>query len=374
MNRLITILLLAVGSLVALSVVMLASATMLRPSDTLLHTWVLRQAIFCGIGFVALGVMASLDYHLLQRFAWFLYGGALLLLLLTLTPLGTITKGAQRWLFGVQPSEMAKLGLIVGLAWYGARFPHRMGRFFSGMLMLAVIALPPLLLILAEPDKGTAALLGLVTFFLMLVAGVRWWHVTVPALVCAAGFVALVMHSDYAMKRVNAFLHPTQNKDDYQQVQESLYAFGEGRLTGAGLGGGAYKFNIPEQHTDFIFPVVGEELGLGFTLGVVGVFVVILVCGALVTHAAPDAFGTLLAAGITFVISAQAAVNLGVVTDLLPNKGMPLPFVSRGGTGMVLMLALVGLLVSVARQAVGGGAARRAAGNPFDALDTDLPG
>jgi cell division protein FtsW len=194
-----------------------------------------------------------------------------------------------------------------------------------------------------------------------------------PALVCAIGFAAIVSQSDYAMKRVNAFLHPEQNKDDYQQVQESLYALGAGGVDGAGLGRGAHKFNIPEQHTDFIFPVVGEELGLPFTLGVVVVFVVILVCGALITHAAPDTFGTLLAGGITFVIAAQAAVNLGVVTDLLPNKGMPLPFVSRGGTGMVMMLGLTGLLVAVARQAVGDASPARSSGNPFGAADTDLP-
>ncbi len=373
MNRIITTLLLAVGSLVALSVVMLASATMLKGGDSLLHTWVLKQAIACGVGFVALWVMARIDYHLLQRFAWPLYGACVLLLLLTLTPLGTSMKGAQRWLFGIQPSEFAKLGLVVALAWFGARFPHRMGHFFSGVLGMAAIAAPPLALVLVEPDKGTTLLLGLVTFLLMLVAGVRWWHVTLPALLCAAGFAALVMNSDYAMKRVNAFIHPEQNKDDYQQVQESLYAFGAGGVDGAGLGRGAFKFNIPEQHTDFIFPVVGEELGLGFTLAVVGVFVVILICGATITHAAPDAFGTLLAGGVTFVIAAQAAVNLGVVTDLLPNKGMPLPFVSRGGTGVVLMLALVGLLVSVARQGATETSSQRSATNPFDTLDTDLP-
>jgi cell division protein FtsW len=373
MNRTVTILLLAVGSLVALSVVMLASATMLRGGDSLLHTWVLRQAVFCVIGFVALGLMARIDYHLLQRFAWPIYGICLLLLVLTLTPLGTLKNGAQRWLFGVQPSEFSKLGLVVTLAWFGARFSHRMGRFFSGVLGMGVIAAPPVLLILVEPDKGTAVLLALVTFLLLLVAGVRWWHVALPALIMAGSFVLLVMNSEYAMKRVNAFRHPELNKDDYLQVQESLYALGAGGLEGTGLGRGAFKFNIPEQHTDFIFPVVGEELGLGFTLGVVGVFLVILVCGALITHAAPDTFGTLLAAGITFVIAAQAAVNLGVVTDLLPNKGMPLPFVSRGGTGMVVMLALAGLLVSVARQGVVGVSPLRSKGDPFEAMDTDLP-
>jgi cell division protein FtsW len=136
---------------------------------------------------------------------------------------------------------------------------------------------------------------------------------------------------------------------------------------------GSFKFNVPEHHTDFIFPVVGEELGLPFTLGVVAVFAVILVCGALITQSAPDLFGSLLAGGITFLICGQALFNLGVVTDLLPNKGIPLPLVSRGGTGVVMMLFLIGCLVSVARSGVSGTARSRLFGNPFQRSDTDLP-
>lgn len=383
MNRTITTLLLAVGALVALSVAMLASATMLKQSDHLMHSWVQTQAIACVIGFVVLALAARIDYHLLERFAWPVYGVTVLLLALTLSPLGKSMNGAQRWLFHTQPSEFAKLGLIVALAWFGARFHHRMGSFLSGVLGMAAIAAVPVALIIVEPDKGTAALLGLVTFLLMLVAGVRWQHVVIPAAVCAVGFALLVSESPYAKKRVTTWLdsmsRPVDKKNDADrdgnlQVNESLYALGAGGVSGTGLGRGAHKFNIPEQHTDFIFPVIGEELGLPFTLGVVGVFVVILVCGASVTHSAPDTFGMLLAGGITFLIAAQAAINLCVVTALLPNKGMPLPFVSRGGTGVVLMLGLTGLLVSVARQGITDGSRTRVSGDPFGTVDTDMPG
>ena len=370
MNRIITVLLLAVGSLVVLSLTMLASGTMLKAGDT----QVASQAVACMVGFVALGIAARIDYHLLQRWAPALYGVAVVLLGLTLV-IGTSKGGAQRWLWGIQPSEFAKLGVIVGLAAFAARFEHRITHFFSGVVGMASVAALPLALILVEPDKGTTALLLGVTFLMMVVAGVRIWQVLLPAIACVALFAVIILNSEYAMKRVNAFLHPEKNTDGYHQVLQGLYAFGAGGVEGVGLGMGSFKFNVPEHHTDFIFPVVGEELGLPFTLGVVAVFATILVCGALITQSAPDLFGSLLAGGITFLICGQALFNLGVVTDLLPNKGIPLPLVSRGGTGVVMMLCLIGCLVSVARNGVSGtGTVRsRLFGNPFQRSDTDLP-
>lgn len=368
MNRIITALLLAVGSLLVLSLTMLASGTMLKASDTQVQS----QAIACAVGFVALWIAARLDYHLLERWAPVLYGVTLLLLVLTLL-VGTTKGGAQRWLWGVQPSEFAKLGVIVALAAFASRFEHRMSHFLSGVVGMVSVAVPPLALILVEPDKGTTALLVGVTFFMMIVAGVRVWQAILPAIACAALLAVIILNSDYAMKRVNAFLHPEKNRDGNHQVQQGLYAFGAGGVEGVGLGMGSFKFNVPEHHTDFIFPVVGEELGLPFTLGVVGVFAVILICGALITQSAQDLFGSLLAAGITFLICGQALFNLGVVTSVIPNKGIPLPLVSRGGTGVVMTLGLIGILVSVARTGVIGAAATRPFGNPFNREDTDLP-
>jgi cell division protein FtsW len=372
MNRTALALLAAVGSLLVLSVTMLASATMLKAGS---DGFVVRQAIACGIGFGAFAAAAMIELRWLQRGAWVVYALAVVLLALTLSPLGTAAKGAQRWLFGTQPSEFAKVALVLALAWFGARYRHKMRTFLGGVMGLGVIALPILGLILVEPDKGTTLLLGCVTLLVMLVAGVRWSHVALMGLVGGVLLGAVIMRSDYAMARIRGFFKPDENRDAAVQLNQSLYAFSAGGVEGVGLGRGAQKFKIPEQHTDFIFPVVGEELGLVATLGVVAAFATILLCGAFITHRAPDPFSMLLAAGITFVITAQACINMGVVTGLLPNKGMALPFVSRGGSGIVVMLTLAGLLLNVSRrsQAPEAAAGPRNARNPFAEPDTDLP-
>ncbi len=370
MNRTSTLLLLAVGSLLVLSVTMLASATMLKSTDS----FIIRQSVACAVGFGAFACAAMVDLKWVHRATWYLYGIAAVALLLTLSPVGTRSLGAQRWLFGSQPSEFAKVALVVALAWFAARFRHKLRTFTGGVLGMGLIAAPLLALILAEPDKGTTALLGGVTLLVMLVAGVRWQHAAIVGLFGVVALAAVISQSGYAMDRINAFLKPESNRDSANQLNQSLYAFSEGGIEGKGLGRGAFKFKVPEQHTDFIFPVVGEELGLMATLGVVGAFLTILLCGASIAHRAADPFQALLAAGITFIIAGQSCFNMGVVTGLLPNKGIALPFVSRGGTGIVVMMSLVGLLVNISRQAVTepSPGRRRRADNPFDDADTDL--
>jgi len=355
----------------------LASITMSRatPGADFVHPWLLKQALACGIGFVGLIAVASLDYRRLEQLVWPIYVLSIVLLALVLTPLGTNNKGAQRWLWGTQPSEFAKLALILSLAWFSVRFQHRMATFTGGILGMGVIAFPLLALIVIEPDKGTTLLLGAVTVALMLVGGALWAHVMVPVVVGLAAFTLLLSVPGYARDRVQAFLNPEDNKALTYQVDRGLDAFGAGGWHGTGFGRGTHKFKVPEVHTDFILPAVGEELGLPATLGVVLGFAIILFCGALVAHWAADGFGMVLAAGITFVIGLQALVNLGVVTHLLPNKGMALPFMSRGGTGTVVLLTMIGLLISIARQAEMR-AAETASGltrNPFGDADTDFP-
>ena len=249
-----------------------------------------------------------------------------------------------------------------------------MQTFTTGVLGTGAIAMPLLALIVIEPDKGTTLLLAFVTVALMLVSGVRWFHVLVPVLLGGVAFGFLIASSGYARDRVRAFMNPEGNPALTYQVDRSLDAFGAGGVRGTGFGAGSQKWNIPEVSTDFVFPAVGEELGLPGALAVVAAFLVILISGAVIAHRAPDPFGMLIASGVTFVIAAQSLVNLGVVTDLLPNKGMALPFLSRGGTGTVVMLTLVGLLISVARRSgfdpVSEG---RRATNPFGEADTDFP-
>lgn len=382
MNRTITVLLTAVAALVGLGLAMLASLTLANVNGQRLggsggpwHPWMVKQAAACLLGFIGLMVAASMDYRRLERLVWPFYGLTIVLLALVLTPLGSSTKGAQRWLFGTQPSEFAKVALILALAWFGARFAYRLRTFSTGILGMGGIALPLLALVVVEPDKGTTLLLASVTISLMLLAGVRWLHVLVPVVLGGTGFGLLIASSDYARGRVLAFLNPESNPALNYQVERSMDAFGAGGVHGTGLGTGTLKWSIPEVSTDFVFPAVGEELGLPVTLAVVLAFLVILVCGALIAHRAPDSFGMLIAAGTTLTIAAQALVNLGVVTALLPNKGMALPFLSRGGTGTVVLLSMVGLLIGVARQAetMPSPELRGVVTNPFGEPDTDFP-
>ncbi|MBL9175822.1 MAG: cell division protein FtsW [Verrucomicrobiales bacterium] len=381
MNRTITVLLATVAALVGLGLAMLASLTLANLNSQrfaagagVWHPWMMKQGAACVVGFVALCVMATRDYRSLERWVWPVYGITLISLLLVLTPFGTSVKGAQRWILGVQPSEFAKVALILSLAWYSARFSYRMQTFTTGVLGTGAIALPLLALIVVEPDKGTTLLLAFVTVSLMLVSGVRWFHVLIPVVLGGVAFGFLIAGSGYARDRVRAYWNPESNPALTYQVDRSLDAMGAGGIRGTGFGAGTQKWNIPEVSTDFVFPAVGEELGLPGTLSVVAAFLILLVSGAVVAHRAPDAFGMVLASGVTFVIAAQALVNLGVVTDLLPNKGMALPFLSRGGTGTVVMLTLVGLLISVARRSgFDPGSEGRRLDNPFGDADTDFP-
>lgn len=365
MRQITTLLILAVGALVALSLTMLASAAMLesRPEANL------RSQVLAALaGCVALAVATFVDLRRVGRWVWLPYAGSLVLLVLVLTPLGTKVNGAQRWLYGVQPSELAKLALILVLAWYGHRFGSRMETFRWGILGGGVICFPLFLLVLVEPDRGTAALLGLLGLVMLMLAGARWSHLLVPALGGAALLGTVIFYSPNASNRVNAWLRPEQHrKGGDHQLRQALYAFGEGGVEGRGLGRGSLKYNVPEMHTDFILPAVGEELGLPVTLGVVAAYLAILAAGTTIALRAGDRQGYLLAAGVTLLIAAQALINLGVVTGLFPNKGMPLPFVSRGGSSILVMLTMVGILLGVARQAAAPVESRpaRRGRNPF---------
>jgi len=339
------LLLMAVGSLVALSLTVLTSATLLdaRPGMTVASQWVA-----CGAGVGLLLVSASMDYRRWMRIAWPLLGLTLVLLALVLV-FGREINGARRWLWGVQPAELAKLALIVVLSLHGARNATAMARpaaFFWGTLVLAG---PLVALVLMEPDRGTGALLLALSMVLLFLAGASWWMVATPAVAGVAALTAMIAFSPMARGRIEAWLHPEQNPKAFFQVRRGLLAFGSGGVEGTGLGKGTMKFSVPEVRTDFILPAVGEELGLTFTLAVVAAYLAILWAGTAIALRAPDRFGRLMASGITFLIAMQAAINIGVVTGVIPNKGMPLPFVSRGGSNLIVLLTMVGILASIAR-------------------------
>lgn len=347
----ITVLVTCVAALLALGTVMLYSSPVGAPLLS-------RQLFWCVIGFVVCVMMILVDYAHLKKIAWPLLGVTFLLLALVLIPhVGTWRGGARRWfnlgfmLF--QPSELAKLAVIIALAHYGDVYRKKMPEFVRGLGRPALFILPLLILIFLEPDYGTTLLLAAVAAVMLLVAGARWKLVTVLAVIGVAAIAFSIRHNTVRMERIMAYLHPEdyKNTTGYQSWQAML-ALGSGGVTGVGLGDGRQKLGyVPENHTDFMLSNIGEELGLVATLGVVFTFVTLMICGIYIAWHARDHFGYLLATGLTFLIGLQAFINIGVVTSALPNKGLPLPFLSYGGSSLVMMLAAVGLLLNVARHA-----------------------
>ena len=344
-----------VASLLALGLVMLYSSSMTQVGA---H-YLMLQLIWAAIGFSLCATVVSLDYQLFKKYAWLVFALAVLLLALVLEKhLGAVRGNARRWFsfHGVsfQPSELGKLGLILALAWYGDRFQRRMHTFTWGVVLPILLIAIVLVLIFREPDWGTTFLLAAVSGGMLLLAGTRWRFFLPPMVAAAAGAVFMLLHNPMRMKRVFSWLDLEQHKDDVgYQAYQAMIALGSGGWTGLGLGNGRQKLGwVPEHHTDFIFSIIGEELGLVATLLVVAAFLIIAVCGMYIALHARDRFGTLLAAGITLLISLQAAINIGVVTSALPNKGLPLPFISYGGSNLLAMLICAGILLSVARQAV----------------------
>jgi cell division protein FtsW len=344
-----------VAALLALGLVMLYSSMMTSQAGG--HD-LMMQLIWCSAGFAFCVVATTLDYQLLKKLAWPIYILALILLVAVFVPhIGHASHGAHRWIrkFGLtlQPSEFAKLALIILLAWYGDFSQRQMQTFKRGIMVPGALAAVVLGLIFVEPDRGATILLAAVSGTLLLLAGVRWKHIFLPALGGAALLTVSILRDPMRMNRIFAWLHPQAHLNGAAlQAHQAMIGLGAGGWFGVGLGNGMQKHGyLPEIQTDFIFANLGEELGLIATLLVVVAFVVIALCGICIALNAREPFGFLLAAGITFLISLQAAINIGVVTSALPNKGLPLPFISYGGSNLLAMLTGVGILFSVARRA-----------------------
>jgi cell division protein FtsW len=367
MKLAVTTLTFCTAALLALGMVMLYSSSMTQVGAG----YLLKQLIWCGLGLVLCMVAACLDYRWLKKLALPLFGLALIMLVLVLEPhIGSVRGGARRWfIFGpvsFQPSEFAKMAVIIALAWYGERFQRQMPTWKRGVLVPGVFLGLVLVLIIAEPDFGSTILLAAVGGVMLLVAGARWSYILPPVLVAAAALAIIIWHDPMRSERVYSWLHLEETKSHKgHQAYQAMLAFGAGGWTGLGLGNGRQKRDfVPEHHTDFILSIIGEELGLIATLLIVLAFSVLVICGLYIAYRSYDAFGMLLAAGLTLLIGFQALVNIGVVTSALPNKGLPLPFISYGGSNLLAMLTCVGLLLSVARRArVSEGLAEASIGN-----------
>src|SRR5947208_1322601 len=354
------ILFLAVLALLVIGIVMLFSTSAYaRDSHGDVYFFIKRQAIWAGIGLAACIFAALMNYQFWQKTWWLWFAAALAALALCYIPhVGMRINGSRRWVgFGpitFQPSELAKIATIFFLAAWFARHEKPDGTLLSGFIIpFAIISLPAAL-VLGEVDLGTTALIGTTAFVVMFVAGTNPLLLGGLTFAGLGGLLAVATQISERMGRLSAFLHPQNYKDDagLQQMQ-ALIAWGSGGMDGLGLGNGRQKMlYLPYAHTDFIFPIIGEELGLRFSLLVVFLFVVIIVCGIMIALHARDRFGLLLGSGIVSLLALPAAVNIGVTTSLLPNKGLPLPFISYGGSNLVMCLFGIGLLLNIYRQGI----------------------
>jgi cell division protein FtsW len=354
------ILFLAVLGLLVIGIVMLFSTSAYaRDSHGDVYFFIKRQAIWVGIGLVACIFAALMNYHFWQKTWWLWFALALAALALCYVPhIGMRINGSRRWVgygpIAFQPSELAKIATIFFLAAWFARSEKPDANLLSGFVLpLAVISVPAAL-VLGEVDLGTTALIGATAFIVMFVAGTNLLWLGGLAFAGFGGLVIVATQISERMGRLSAFLHPQNYKDDagLQQMQ-ALIAWGSGGMDGLGLGNGRQKMlYLPYAHTDFIFPIIGEELGLRFSLLVVFLFVVIILCGIMIALHARDRFGLLLGCGIISLLALQAAVNIGVTTSLLPNKGLPLPFISYGGSNLAGCMFGVGVLLNIYRQGI----------------------
>jgi cell division protein FtsW len=303
--------------------------------------------------------MMRLDYYYIQKYSKLILVIALALLIIVLIPgIGTTTNGASRWIrlgsyFGFQPSEFAKLAMIIFMSSYIAAKQEKMADFTKGFLVPVVLIGLVSLLILKEPDLGTAIFISLISFILIIVGGTRIIYV-IFALMAAAPHIYTIIYKiqAYQKARLLAFLDPWKDPEGIgYQIIQSWIALGSGGLTGLGLGESRQKlFFLPESSSDFIFSIIGEELGFIGTTCIIIIFVLLAWQGMRICMSAPDMLGFYLALGITLSITLQSAINIAVATGAMPTTGLPLPFISTGGSSLLLSSIGIGILLNIAKK------------------------
>jgi len=315
-----------------------------------------RHLLFLFIGLLASFVVMALDYRELKIYAKPLMVFIFILLVLVLIPgIGKASFGARRWFklgpFNFQPSEFAKLAVLVYVADFLARKQNKIKDFWQGFSPLVIIMGLLCALIIKQPDLGNSILIATIILIVMFSAGARLLHIGALALLASPVLVLLVVMVPYRMRRIIAFLRPMEDVQGVGfQLAQSQIALGSGGLFGVGLGKSAQKlFYLPAAHTDFILSIVGEELGLLGTLAVVLLFAAFIWQGARITKRISDPFGYYLALGIIVMIGLQAVINIGVSIGAFPTKGLPLPFVSYGGSALIFNMIAVALLLNISR-------------------------
>jgi cell division protein FtsW len=346
-----TLILVAAVALTVLGVTVLFSASMSIRTDP--YFFVRRQVCFVGAALIIGFLAARLNFERLRRFTWWLVAAVGIGLVLVLIPgIGVEVNGSRRWFeFGpirLQVSDCAKVAMVYALAHYLANNHKDIGHVLKGFVYpLGGVGLCALLILL-EPDFGTAMLVGAVGATMLWLAGARLIYLIPSVLLGAAALGVAIMHNPVRLARITSFMDVEANRSDgAYQLWQAILAFGAGGVQGVGIGNGRQQMAfLPEAHTDFIFAIVGEELGLAVTLGVVVVFALIFMAGVMHMRRAPNLFQYLLVGGCLMLLTTQAIINLGVVTGLLPTKGMSLPFISYGGSNLMLMATVVGVMLN----------------------------
>ena len=346
--------------LLSVGVVMVYSASAIMAADRFHDPYLFlkKQLFWALLGCACLLAVLRVDYRRLERLQWpILIVAGVLLVLVLVPPFAQPINGTRRWLrlgpVSFQPAELAKLALVVYLAAYLARRREGLTDFVHGVLPPVAVAAGLAVLVLAQPDLGSCLTLIAVTFALLFLAGGRARHLAWLVAPALPLLMLAVWAAPYRLRRITTFVDPWADpRGGGFQIIQSWLALGGGGLVGRGVGESKQKlFYLPEAHTDFIFAVIGEELGFLGALAILSLFAVLIWRGLRVGVRAPDAFGAYLALGITVLIATQTLVNLGVVTGSLPTKGLPLPFISFGGSALLITLLSTGVLLNISQHA-----------------------
>ena len=344
-------------SLVTFGVVMIYSSSSIVAMDRYgdEYYFLKKQIAFAVIGVLLMFVLSNLRYETLKKVAYAAIAlSVVLLVLILIPPIGVRKGGATRWLrlgfISFQVSEFVKIALVLFMAHFLSKKIAHIKEFVKGMLVPLVITSLIMGLIMLQPDFGTAIIIALMLMGMLYLAGGRILHLSALTVPFIAGAVVLVMMKPYRLQRWLTFLDPWKDasKSGFQIIQ-SWISFGSGGTFGVGLGDGMQKlFYLPEPHTDFILSVVAEEVGFMGVAIVIALFIVLVFQGFVIAFRAADLFGTLVAAGLTMLIALEASINIAAVVGLIPTKGLALPFMSYGGSSLVMSLAAVGMILSIA--------------------------
>ena len=346
-----------VTALIGFGIVMVYSASAVEATVQMHdpHYYLKRQAIF-GVGaLVTMWAVSAFDYHRLRKLTYWNLAFVVLTLVVCISGLGHSGGGARRWIslgpIHVQPAEMAKLALVMWLAYSLEKKAERVTTFLVGFLPHVIVPGVLMLLCLKQPDFGSAVVLAFLSFTLMFVAGARIGYLAIGTFLAGGGAVALVVTQAYRLRRYLAWLDMDKHRQDmaYQPFQ-SVMSFGSGGALGLGLGRGLQVLYLPEAHTDFIAAIVGEELGFLGVLGLCAAYLVIVARGVRIAVLAPDDYGSYLSFGISTMFGVQALVNLAVAMAIAPAKGLTLPFMSYGGSSLLVNAVAAGILLNISRQ------------------------